>query len=146
MALGSKFSTPGARLADLQTAAIDRLTDAEVLFAAGRFASTIAMGAYSLEIRLKVRICTRLNLHALPKAFEIHDLEGLLVMCGLQAARDAAPAAVQQNWADIADQASLINEFRYLPASNWNQTHAAAFLQQLRDPPEGVLPWLLAQP
>jgi hypothetical protein len=101
MALAFKSWTPGARLANLQVATADRLDDAEVLFLARRFASTIAMGVYSLGIHLKVRICTRLNLKASPKVFEIHDLEGLLVMCGLQAARDSAPAALQQNWADI---------------------------------------------
>ncbi|MFI5387504.1 MAG: hypothetical protein ACHQ50_15455 [Fimbriimonadales bacterium] len=130
----------------MQVAATDRLQDAEVLFAQGRFASSIAMGVYSLEIHLKALICKRLNLKALPIAFEIHDLDGLLVLCGLQAACNSAPAAVQQNWTDISDKASKINDFRYLPSSNWNQTLALAFLQQLRDPPDGVLPWLLAQP
>ena len=32
---------------------------------------------YAVEIRLKVLICRRLELTALPKAFEIHDLEAL---------------------------------------------------------------------
>ena len=126
--------------------AADRLLDAEALFATGRFASAIAMGVYSLEIHLKVRICKRLNLTALPRAFEIHELDGLLVVSGLQATRDSASAIVQQNWARVEYQASLINEFRYLPDRNWNQNDAALFLQQLRDPPDGVLPWLLAQP
>ena len=146
MAARSTFTSLGAKSADLQTAAVDRLQDADLLFANGRFASAIAMGVYSLEIHLKVRICTRLNLIALPRVFEIHDLEVLLIMCGLRTARDSAPILVKQNWADIADQASFINDFRYLPASNWNQNLASTFLQQLRDPPDGVLPWLSAQP
>jgi hypothetical protein len=146
MAGGSKLSTPGALLADLQLAAADRLLDADALFAAGRYAGAIAMGIYSLEIYLKVRICQRLNLTALPKLFEIHDLEGLLVMTGLQASRNAAPRAVRDNWDDIMDMADLINDLRYRPAANWIQTDSQAFLQKLRDPPDGVLPWLLAQP
>jgi hypothetical protein len=79
MASGSRpsFSTTGTLSTDLQIAAQDRLFDAEALFSAGRFASTIAMGVYSLEIHLKVLICKRLNLSALPKPFETHDLEGL---------------------------------------------------------------------
>jgi hypothetical protein len=145
MAAGSKFAILGAPITDLQLAAADRLTDAEALFASGRFASAIAMGVYSLEIHLKVRICAKLNLTSLPRIFEIHDLEGLLVMCGLQAARDSSPAAVQKNWAYIIDQSSLINDFRYLPADRWDRTAAESFLQQLRDPPDGVLPWLSAQ-
>jgi hypothetical protein len=74
---GSKFATLGANVADLQAAAADRLQDAELLHANGRFASAIAMGVYSLEIHLKARICVKLNLAALPRPFEIHDLEGL---------------------------------------------------------------------
>jgi hypothetical protein len=145
MAVGLKFSSLGANAVDLQAAAADRLQDAELLYANGRFASAIAMGIYSLEIQLKVRICAKLNLAALPRPFEIHDLEGLLVMCGLQTARNSASRVVQQNWIDVVDQSSVINDFRYLPANKWNKPMAEAFLQQLRDPPDGVLPWLSAQ-
>ena len=115
MAGGSKISTPGALLADLLLAAADRLQDAELLFANGSFASAIAMGVYSLEIHLKVLICKRLNLKALPSAFEIHDLDGLLVLCGLQAALKSAPSAVERNWTDIVKQ-SLINKRFQIPA------------------------------
>ena len=146
MAGEAKFAKLGALLADLQVTASDRLLDAEALFVSGRFATAIAMGVYSLEIHLKVRICQKLNLHALPKPFEIHDLEGLLVLCGLRAARDSASAVVRKNWDDTANQASLINEMRYLPSSNWTQAQVQIFLQQLRDPPDGVLPWLSTQP
>jgi hypothetical protein len=146
MAVGLKFATLGAQLTDLKVAALDRLEDAERLLAAGRFASAIAMGIYSLEIHLKVRICQKLNLRALPRPFEIHELEGLLVLSGLRAAYDSAPAAVQKNWEDVARQAIGINELRYLPNVNWTEAGSLTFLQQLRDPPDGVLPWLLAQP
>jgi hypothetical protein len=146
MAGGSTFSKPGAPVADLQLAAVDRLQDADALFAAGRYASAIAMGVYALEIHLKIRTCHRLNLVRLPKAFEIHELDGLLVLTGLQAARDAASQAVQDNWQIVADMAILINDLRYQPSAKWTQSDAQAFLQSLRDPPDGVLPWLLAQP
>jgi hypothetical protein len=146
MAMGSKFAAFGASAVNLQSAAGDRLQDAELLYVNGRFASAIAMGVYALEIHLKARICMRLNLKALPRPFEIHDLEGLLVMCGLHEARNSAPPAVQRNWIDIIDQSTLINDFRYLPAGNWDKAMAESILQQLRDPPDGVLPWLSAQP
>jgi hypothetical protein len=141
-----KLTTPGASAADLQIAAADRLLDAEALFTAGRYASTIAMGVYALEIHLKVRICQRLNLTALPRAFEIHELQGLLILTGLLAARLAAPPQVQLNWEYLADEAERINDLRYAPSANWSQSDAQTFLQKLRDPPNGVLPWLLAQP
>jgi len=146
MANGKSFAKLGAPLADLEAAATERLQDAEMLFAGGRFASAIAMGVYSLEIHLKVRICKKLNLIGLPKAFEIHELESLLVLSGLRAARDSAPHALRFNWEQIADQSLRTNEMRYLSPSKWNQSDALTFLQQLRDPPDGVLPWLLAQP
>jgi hypothetical protein len=145
MAGAAKFSTLGANVAELQIAAGDRLLDAELLFAGGRFASAIAMSVYSLEIHLKVRICLRLNVIALPKAFEIHELEGLLVLTGLQAALKAAPPAIQRSWQDMVDVSLTINELRY-SSSTWNQADAQAFLQKLRDTPDGVLPWLLSQP
>ncbi len=113
MAAGSKFATPGAPLIDLQAAAAERLLDAEVLFANGRFPTAIAMGVYSLEIHLKIRICQRLSLQKLPKAFEIHELDALLVLTGLQAALDSASRTVQKNWEDIADLALKINDLRY---------------------------------
>jgi hypothetical protein len=146
MAGGSKLSTLGALVADLQAAAADRLLDAEALLAAGRYAAAIAMGVYSLEIHLKVRICQKLNLHALPRLFEIHDLEGLLVMTGLLSSFSGAPHPVQQNWVYIADESARINDLRYLPSANWSQADAQTLIQKLRDPPDGVLPWLLAQP
>jgi hypothetical protein len=57
MARELRFSSLGAPQSDLQAAAAERLQDAELLFAAGRFPSAIAMGIYSLEIYLKVLIC-----------------------------------------------------------------------------------------
>jgi hypothetical protein len=74
------FAKLGAPVSELRAAAQDRLRDADVLFLAGRFASAIAMGVYSLEIHLKVRICERLNLEQLPSLVQIHDLVSLLVL------------------------------------------------------------------
>jgi hypothetical protein len=114
MAGGSKFATLGTPLTDLQAAATERLVDAEALLANGRFPSAIAMGIYSLEIHLKVRICQRLSLQAMPKAFEIHELDALLVLTGLQAALDSSSRTVQSNWEEIKNQALQINDLRYL--------------------------------
>ena len=40
-------------------------------------------GIYASEIYLKVRACKKLDLDELPRAFELHDLDGLLVVSGL---------------------------------------------------------------
>jgi hypothetical protein len=146
MPTGLRFSKLGAQVSDLQGATADRLLDAEALFAAGRFASAVVMGVYALEIQLKVLICKRLNLTALPKAIEIHELESLLVLSGLQAVRDAAHKDVKFNWEKTMSRSLQINDMRYSASVNLNQSDAVDFFQQLRDPPHGVLPWLLSQP
>jgi hypothetical protein len=146
MPVGSRFSNLGAQASELLVAAADRLEDARALFAAGRFASAIAMATYSLEINIKVLICKRLNVVALPRAFEIHELDGLLLLAGFHTALQSAPLPVQKNWNDIMTESSSINDLRYKPSSNWSQSQAHIFLQQLCDPPDGVLPWLLALP
>ncbi|HMB03661.1 MAG TPA: hypothetical protein VKP69_07955, partial [Isosphaeraceae bacterium] len=81
--MSGSFTKPGARRVELQQASVDRQLDARALLAATRYASAIAMGLYALEIRLKVKICFRLDLDALPTAFEVHDFQGLLILTGL---------------------------------------------------------------
>jgi hypothetical protein len=140
------YQSPGAILADLDRAALDRLADADAMFLSGRPAAAISMGVYGLEISLKARICRKLDLARLPRPFEIHDLEGLLTLSGLAARMKTAPSGVQLNWDVILLLASKINELRYSPDSNWTQRQAQDFLERLRNPPEGVLTWLTTQP
>ena len=136
------FTKPGSALTELDTAWQDRLKDAEALLAAGRNGWAIATGLYALEIRLKVLICRRLDVEQLPKAFEVHALDGLLVLAGLSRRIERKPARnVKRNWDAIIDLAEHLNEFRYTADARW-ATHAAAFFGQLRDPPHGVLLWL----
>ena len=73
---------------DLQ-GALRRIAFLDADFVMRSFASAIAMGIYSLEIHLKVRICQKLNLQHCRRPFEIHDLEGLLVIAGFS--RDGIP-------------------------------------------------------
>jgi hypothetical protein len=146
MAGGPKYTSFGVSLADLRLAAQDRLADADALYAAARYASAIGMGIYALEIYLKTRICDRLRVNALPIPFQIHELDGLLLLSGLSSAKDAANPRVRYNWDSVADLAVKVNDLRYLPGQNWTQQQVQDFLQQLRDPPDGVLPWLSGQP
>lgn len=145
MAVERSYTKFGAMLTELEIAAADRLADAEALLVAGRYATSIAMGIYSLEIYLKVGVCKRLDLPALPKAFEIHDLESLLVLTGLSVAFDSAPQPVRTNWEKIVIDSGEINALRYQPGSLRSQAQARAFLSQLRDPNDGVIPWFLTQ-
>jgi len=140
------FTKLGDALVDLETAWQARLADAEALFAAGRNGGAIATGLYALEIRLKVAICKRLDLERLPKNFEIHDLQALLLLAGWSRRIDRKSARkVKAIWDAIVRQSEELNKLRYTGDKNWTHAQAATFLNQLKDPPNGVLPWLSAQ-
>lgn len=145
----ASFSSLGESLTDLQAAHVDRLAEANELFGLGRYGSAISMGLYSLEIYLKVRICLRLDLPALPKPFQIHDLESLLILSGLQSRMDSLGShPIRLNWnvlSSSALKAIHFNELRYRPNVNWSQSEAKTFLHQIQDPNDEVLTWLLAQ-
>jgi hypothetical protein len=149
MAGEDRFKTLRARLADLQVAAVDRLADADTLYQGGGFASAIAMGIYALGIHLKVSICRRMDLEALPQAFEIHDLEALLILSGLKKRMDDPTASrVKYNWSQITARKpqDYLNALRYLPSSTITQAQALDFLGWLRDANDGVIPWITSQP
>jgi hypothetical protein len=141
-----EFTKPGGKRSDLEAAWQDRLADAEALLAAGRHAWAIATGLYALEIRLKVLICKRLDLQHLPKGFEIHDLDGLLLLTGLsQKMQKKGARKTRLNWDGIVNVARVLNDLRYQPAANWTATDSHTFFRRLNDPPDGVLPWLSRQ-
>jgi hypothetical protein len=140
MAGERSYAKLGATRTSLQQAANDRLLDAEALLQAGRFASAIAEGLYALEITLKVLICKRLDLQHLPKAFEVHDFAGLLVLSGFSRQMQGE---VKLNWDEITREADWhINALRYTSPSNLDQSFTTDFLARLRTPPHGVIPWL----
>ncbi len=146
MAAEKSFTKRIAQASDLDVAANDRLADSKALFAANRPAMAIATAIYSIEIRLKVLICKKLELPALPKAFEIHDLEALLVLSGLSSRLNEPNAAsVKSNWDNILTLEVRLNDLRYTPDHNWSPHQASTFLRWLEAPSDGVLPWLLNQ-
>jgi hypothetical protein len=147
MAREGPFTTPGATLADLQAVYKDRLADAEVLFNSQRYASAIAMWFYALEICLKIAICRRLDLNELPKAFEIHDFQALLVVAGLRnRLGDPSAVLVKANWDNVtAYGPGHINELRYSPSASWGKGQAEDYRTRLLTDADGVLPWITAQ-
>jgi hypothetical protein len=145
MANVKNFADVGADLADLEQAWKDRLADAQILVAAGRNASAIAMCLYTIEILLKTLICKKLDLAQLPKAFEIHDLDGLLVLAGLSRLNSQTTSPVKRNWDNILDASKQLNHIRYKPDQNWSAADSTGLLRQLEDPTDGVIAWLLNQ-
>ena len=147
MANERSFARLGANRIDLEIALQDRLDDADALFLARRYASSISMGLYALEICLKVAICQRLNLEALPTAFEVHHFQGLLVLSGLKKPmQDPAAAHVLANWDSVTSNGPQhVNDLRYLPSYRWVESDARELLDRLQSPSDGVLTWITAQ-
>jgi hypothetical protein len=137
------FTKSGTSRADLEAAWPARLADAEAALAAGRNALAITSALYAVEIRLKVLVCKRLDLEYLPKAFEIHDLDSLLLLAGLsrRILRKSA-AEARENWAAIVKQSEELNDLRYTADQNWSHAQADSLIRRIKDPPHGVLLWL----
>jgi hypothetical protein len=139
------FTTLGTLRTDLEAASADRLADAVALAQEGRNASAIAMSLYAVELCLKARICHRLDLDALPKKFQIHDFDSLLLLAGLKRAMDnLGNHPVKLSWDAITAQNAnkYINELRYKPALNWTPAQAAEYLRWVNHPQDGVIPWV----
>ena len=105
-------------------------------------------GLYALEIKLKVIICRRLEVASLPRIFETHDLEGLMLHSGLaqKIQNVKRPQEVSENWDKLKVLAADLERLRYIPDPvKWSRPTAERVLQQLRDPPHGVLLWLTKQ-
>jgi hypothetical protein len=148
MAGEQRFTKLGTYSSELDIAWQDRLDDADSLLSSGRFAASISMALYALEICLKSRICRRLDLDQLPKAFEIHDLDGLLVLSGLSRKlnkQPSKPSRTKRNWDALLIMSNRLNDLRYTAASKWNRQDAESILDMIRDPKHGVLTWLQKQ-
>ena len=138
------FDRLGATRIDLRKAADERLIDSEVLFQGGRYSAAVAMAVYSLEICLKVEICRRLDLESLPRLFEIHDLDGLLLLSGLRKKlhTDLRYRDVKVSWEIITRDIPGVDRLRYGSNPVWDETWATERLACLRGKPDGVIPWL----
>jgi hypothetical protein len=136
----------GNPVSELEAAARERLLDAEALLSAGRFASSIAFGLYALEIELKVVICRRLDLEALPIIFQTHDRKGLLMFAGLskKIKRVKRPLSLKKNWDELIELPE-IDTLRYTHDPRWDEPKARRVLQLLCDKNGGVIPWVKKQ-
>jgi len=148
MADGRSLIRSGASLDDLEAAATERLDDAEALLKAGRYAAAIMSGLYSLEIRLKVIICRRLDVQNLPRIFETHDLNALILHAGLSRKIQEVrrPSEIVPHWNELRKISVQTDQLRYQPnLAIGDRNSAERVLHLLRDKPNGVLPWLEKQ-
>ena len=124
MAIERSLASLGAPIRDLDQAWEDRLLDLQTLRATGRLPSAVAIATYSLEIRLKVRICEHLDVLSLPKDFEIHDLKGLLVLAGLSHRLDTKKLDASQGiglYESISLTLRPVEGYGFLGARRWDE-------------------------
>jgi hypothetical protein len=145
---GGSGPTPGlldsAKLVDLDVAWREREQEARELIAKGHESAGLALLLYSLEIRVKTRVCKHLKLTLLPKACKTHDLSELIVLTGLfTELQDPSNDPILVNW-QLLEKFSRgrLNELRYNPNSNLASADFADLMSALNDPLTGVLPWL----
>lgn len=132
-----------AEAIELRKAYRARLADAQALLEKGCFAGAVLMATYAIEILLKCLVCKAIHEPALPRAFHVHDLEGLLVVAGVRKRLNyPRNSAVKKNWQSVVDQARFALEYRYQPDGAVSKTEASDFLVKLTDSTAGVIPWL----
>lgn len=144
MAKDRSYAKLGTSAVDLALASKERMLEAELLMREGRYASAIAMGIYSLEILLKVRICRVLDLIALPTAFEIHNIDELLILSGLSSVlNNENNSILRNNWNEIKlVSIKELNDLRYTPSLHWDRSKAEDFFLKLNHPDDGVFVWI----
>ena len=118
-----------------------RLSDFRALWKTGRYHAAIYMSGYALEACLKCAICKNLKLDQLPKVFEYHDLESLLLFSGLEAEL-YLDAKRRESFEGLLNDWSV--EMRYVDPENskFNFGLCAEVDTWLNDVGFGLLPWL----
>jgi len=135
-------STPVKTQADFQRLSNMRIEEAEILLNAGMWDGAYYVAGYSVECALKSCIIKKLMAtDAFPeKKFSEncykHDLTGLLQLAGLKDALNAAgPVALK--WTAVKDWNEQ-SRYEY----GRTEQEVRNFFIAIKDPAEGVLPWI----
>jgi HEPN domain-containing protein len=128
---------------EFQALAVERLSDADALLKAGRYACAYYIAGYAVECALKACIARKTNQDDFPPReaarYYVHDIPKLLDGAGLGAAfqQEAGQDAIfRANWAAVKD---WTEETRY---QSRGQRQAEEILTAINDPDHGVLQWL----
>jgi HEPN domain-containing protein len=128
---------------EFQILALERLADAEALFAASRYSAAYYLSGYSLECALKACIARQTKQDDFPPRdagqYYIHDLSKLLKRAGLDtklAKETDQNPKFEANWALAKDWSE---ESRY---QTYSQQQATQILVAIADTQFGVLKWL----
>lgn len=124
-------------VADLQGLADSRLADAEALLAAKRYAGSVYLCGYAVELALKARVARTLGWPGWPEtgefkkleSFKTHDLATLLHLSGVEIAVKGDPT-LGVAWASVAQWDP---ETRYkVPDKNAAEPDAAAMIDNTK--------------
>jgi HEPN domain-containing protein len=130
---------------ELRQLAEDRIADAAVLLAAGRWSGAYYLAGYALECGLKACIARLTNQDDFPRDRKFveecytHNLEKLLKAAGLKAALDADASvntALSGNWGIATEWGEAS---RYEQKS---RAEAQELYDAITNDPDGVLPWI----
>jgi hypothetical protein len=130
---------------ELRQLAEDRIADAAILLAAGRWSGAYYLAGYAIECGLKACIARLTNQDDFPRDRKFveecytHNLEKLLKAAGLKPALDVdtlANPAFMGNWGVVKDWQETS---RY---EQKTQTEAQTLYDAITNIPDGVLTWI----
>lgn len=129
---------------DLQTLSDTRLSDAQVLFQAGRFSGAYYLAGYAVELAIKACIAGVFQANAIPdrafvNAVYSHKLDELLGIAGLKTklAEDMKGDAMLSAAWGIASKWTETSRYEL-----WDQFAAGSIINAIADERHGVLQWL----
>ncbi len=125
---------------DFQNLSVERLADAEALFAAGRHACSYYIAGCVVECALKACIADKTIEDDFPprdaNRYWTHDLERLIDSADLRAEIKSDPS-LETSWAIVKDWSE---SSRYENSSDAGR--ARMMLDAITDPQNGILQWL----
>lgn len=132
--------------ADFQQLAEDRLLDAQVLFASGRWSGAYYLAGYAVECGLKACIAKLTNEFDFPdkkaKDYYTHNIQSLIAHAKLETALAPDIAANPRLRLNMATVKDWTEESRY---EQQLQSAAQEMIDAVADPNDGVLTWIKAR-
>jgi hypothetical protein len=118
----------------------DRKNDFDLLRSQGQWTTSVYIGGYIVEARLKYKICERLDVDRLPAILKTHNLKALVVFAGLSKALKAHPR-VERNLRKI-NRIHANAVWRYKCFDQLHQHDSDRLNNWLFHPKDGVITWL----
>jgi hypothetical protein len=118
----------------------DRKADFDLLRSQGQWTTSVYLGGYIVEARLKFKICERLDVDRLPAIFKIHDLLALIIYAGISKTITAVPE-VYKNLSRI-NAVHHETTWRYKAVDQQDKVVSDNMNEWLFHPQDGVITWL----